>query len=308
VITAPAGSRQTRNDTFLKSEEDIMPLVNLNEVLQKAKSSGYAVGAFNIFDQLSMLSVVEAAAEMRSPVVIQVLPPVVRQFGTGSIARWAKALAEDRPEIPIVLHLDHGRDLDMVGDCIEKGWNSVMIDASDQTLEKNIALTRKVIERARRAGVTVEGEVGCIFSVDEKQKVREKDEHLADTDACRLYCGETRVDALAPAIGTAHGLYKDKPNLKCDRLLEISSSSNAFIVIHGGTGLTTEDFQRLIRCGASKINIATQIYMEYCQTMRQFVDEYPENSDPGKFFAVVRENMKQRVKAFIRVFGCEGKV
>jgi fructose-bisphosphate aldolase, class II len=284
-----------------------MPLVSLKQVLPQAKSTGYAVGAFNIFDQLCMQSVVEAAVEMNSPVIIQVLPPVVRQFGSKSIAYWARALSEEHPKIPMVLHLDHGRDLSMVSECIDNGWNSVMIDASDQALERNITVTQEVIDKARRAGVTVEGEVGCIFSVEEKQEIREKAEHLASTDACQLYCNETTVDALAPAIGTAHGLYKDKPNLNCERLQEIAISLDAFLVIHGGTGLTSEDFHRLIHCGANKINIATQIYMEYCQTMRGFTKDHPHSNDPGEFFAIAGASIKATVKKFINIFGCAGK-
>ncbi len=285
-----------------------MPLVNLREILQKAASGAYAVGAFNIFDQLCMQAVVDAAVALKSPLIIQVLPPVVRQFGSRSIAAWARTLADLHPEIPMVLHLDHGRDRAMVAECIHSGWTSVMIDASDRALGDNIELTRQVIDKARRAGVTVEGEVGCIFSVEESREIREKKENLADTDACRLYCAETQVDALAPAIGTAHGLYRDKPNLDCGRLRAIRAALKAFLVIHGGTGLTPEDFRQLIECGANKINIATQLAVEYCRTLRQFATGHPDSNDPGEFFALVRHTITETVKGFIQVFGSAGKV
>jgi len=284
-----------------------MPLVTLKEILPKARNEGYAVGAFNIFDQLSMKSVVECAGRLKSPVILQVLPPVVRQFGSRGIAWWAKALAMEHEDIPMVLHLDHGTDLHMIQECIQNDWNSVMIDASTQPLETNIHLSREVMAMAAASGVSVEGEVGCIFSVNERQEIREKDEHLASVNACRVYCQDASVHALAPAIGTAHGLYKDKPNLNCGRLEEIGNSVNAFLVIHGGTGLSPEDFRNLIRAGASKINIATQIYMEYMKTLREFGRDEPECSDPGRFFSVAQENIEARVKELMEIFGCVGR-
>lgn len=182
-----------------------------------------------------------------------------------------------------------------------------MIDASAHPFKTNVEMTRQVIEKAHKAGVTVEGEVGCILSVNENQLVRESDAHLAKVDTCREYCSETGVDAVAPAIGTAHGLYKDKPNLNCERLKEIVNAMEAFAVIHGGTGLSQSDFRNLIESGASKINIATQIYMEYMKTLRDFSKSNPESNDPGEFFSVSEERISDTVKGFIEIFGCAGK-
>ena len=282
-------------------------MVDLKGVLEKARTEGYAVGAFNVVDQLCMKAVAKACYETGSPVIIQVLPPVIRQFGPRSIAYWARALSEDYPGIQMVLHLDHGTDLQMISECIDHGWNSVMIDASAQSFKTNVEMTRQVLEKAHMAGVTVEGEVGCIFSVDEKQSVRENDAHLAQVNDCRQYCDETGVDALAPAIGTAHGLYKDKPNLNCGRLEEIANIVDAFLVIHGGTGLGATDFRNLVGSGANKINIATQIYMEYMKTLRDFAKSNPESGDPGEFFSVVEERISHTVKGFLEIFGCMGK-
>ena len=282
-------------------------MVDLKGVLEKARNEEYAVGAFNIVDQLCMKAVVKACFETESPLIIQVLPPVVKQFGSRSIAYWARALSEDHPKIPMVLHLDHGTDPQMISDCIDHGWNSVMIDASTQPFKTNVEMTQQVLEKAHKAGVTVEGEVGCIFSVDERQSVRESDVHLAKVDVCREYCVETGVDALAPAIGTAHGLYKDTPNLDCGRLEEIADAVEAFLVVHGGTGLSRSDFRNLVGSGANKINIATQIYMEYMKTLRDFAKFNPESSDPGEFFSVVEERISNTVKGFLEIFGCMGK-
>jgi tagatose 1,6-diphosphate aldolase GatY/KbaY len=284
-----------------------MPLVSLNAVLPQARAGAYAVGAFNIFDFLCMQSVVAAAVELGSPVILQVLPPVVDKFGCRPIAAWAKALAEEYPQVPLVLHLDHGRELAMIEDCIRAGWSSVMIDASDKPLNENIDLTRAVTAKAHAASVSVEGEVGCILTGQDAVEVRESAANLAQIDSCELYSGETTVDALAPAIGTAHGLYKEVPNLDCDRLRRIVATVGIPVVIHGGTGLSTEDFRRLIACGASKINIATQIYMTYMQSLERFAADYPGGNNPLAFFEQAGQDIRETVKSFIRIFGCQGK-
>ncbi len=284
-----------------------MPYVTMKEVLAKAKKEKYAVGAFDIFDQLSMKAVVEAAAETKSPVIIQVLPPVVDYFGAGTIAGWARQLADDYARVPMVLHLDHGRKIEMVYQCIDAQWGSVMMDASDRPLDENISVTRKVVEKAHAAGITVEGEIGCIFSVDEKKEVREKEDNLASVPSCSRYFQETGIDALAPAIGTAHGLYKDVPRIDYSRLEEIGRAVNLPMVIHGGTGLTDQDFRTLVKSGAAKINIWTQICIEFCDAMRAFAKTDPPSNDPIAFTRIAAERIRKRTTEFIRVFGSEGK-
>jgi ketose-bisphosphate aldolase len=244
---------------------------------------------------------------LKSPVILQVLPPVVAQFGSRPISAWARSLSEDHPHLPMVLHLDHGRDLAMIRRCIEDGWSSVMIDASDRPLDENIKLTQAVIAQARAAGVSVEGEVGCILTGQDAVELRECASNLAQVDSCQFYTGETAVDALAPAIGTAHGLYKEAPNLDCDRLRRIVATVEIPVVIHGGTGLSAEDFRRLIACGASKINIATQIYMTYMQCLDRFATAHPGGNNPLAFFEQAGRDIRETVKGFIRIFGCEGK-
>ena len=178
-----------------------MPYVTMKNVLASARKEKYAVGAFDIFDQLSMKAVVEAAAETKSPVIIQVLPPVVDYFGAKTIAGWARLLADDYPRVPMVLHLDHGRKIEMVYQCIDAQWGSVMMDASDRPLDENISVTKKVVEKAHAAGITVEGEIGCIFSVDEKKEVREKEDNLASVPSCSRYFQETGIDTAGVECG-----------------------------------------------------------------------------------------------------------
>lgn len=284
-----------------------MPYVTMKDVLAKAKKEKYAVGAFDIFDQLSMKAVVEAAAETRSPIIIQVLPPVVDYFGARTLAGWAHLLADEYPFVPLVLHLDHGRKIEMVYQCLDAKWGSVMMDASDRPLDENISVTKKVVEKAHAAGITVEGEIGCIFSVDEKKEVREKEDNLASVPSCSQYSQQTGIDALAPAIGTAHGLYKDVPKIDYRRLEEIGKTVDLPMVIHGGTGLTDQDFRTLVKSGAAKINIWTQICIEFCDAMRGFVQTNPPSMDPIAFTRIAADKIKKRTVEFIRIFGSEGK-
>jgi ketose-bisphosphate aldolase len=195
----------------------------------------------------------------------------------------------------------------MIEKCIEDQWTSVMIDASDRPMEENIKITKQVVDKAQSGGVSVEGEIGSIFSVDDSKDFREKPDHLATVESCLTYFEETNVNALAPAIGTAHGLYKDTPSLDFDRLSKISKALEIPVVIHGGTGLTDDDFKELIRQGSRKINIATQICLEYMEAIRDFTRKSPDSSDPLSFFECADERIKASVKQFIELFGSKGK-
>ncbi len=284
-----------------------MPLVPLNKVLEKSREERYAVGAFNVFDPLSMESVVAAAAEMESPVIVQTLPPVVRHWGASALANWAKTLSYRYPGVPVVLHLDHGTDLEVIHECITNGWTSVMIDASRLPLTENISLTKTVIEKAHPFGISVEGEIGSIFSVDDSKELRDAHDYLATVGSCVTYARETAIDALAPAVGTAHGQYRDAPRIHYDRLRGIREALNIPIVIHGGTGLTQEDFQELIRCGVNKINIATQINLEFMGSLRSCVQDRPDSNDPLDLLIHLGGQIRQRVSEFIRIFGSTNK-
>ena len=284
-----------------------MALETLTNVLEKARKEGYAVGAFNVFDHLSMMTVITAAAEMKSPVIVQTLPPVVHHWGARAVAGWARILSHEHEPIPVVLHLDHGQDIGVIHQCIENGWTSVMIDASRHSLEENIRLTKTVVEEAHPRGITVEGEIGAIFSVEDSETLRKATEHLATVESCEAYVRKTAVDALAPAIGTAHGLYTQTPRIDYNRLRCISEALNIPVVIHGGTGLTREDFQELIRCGASKINIATQINLEYMAAVDSYLTSHPHARDPLDLCTDAARQIREKTMEFIGIFGSAKK-
>ena len=196
-----------------------MAIVNVRQMLQEARAGRYAVGAFNILDYNSMRAVVDAAAELRAPVIIQTSVKTVVFWGCEPIIQWYRQLA-GAVSVPVAIHLDHCKDLEVIGECIDHGWTSVMIDASARPFAENLALTQQVVALAAPKDVTVEAEMGAIVGVEDDIHVREQDAHLADPDEAQRFCEAVSLDCFAPAIGTAHGVYKGEPEIAFDRVEE----------------------------------------------------------------------------------------
>ena len=283
-----------------------MSLVAMRELLIKAKAEKYAVGAFNIVDYATLEAVVDAAEQERSPAIIQTsASSTVKYYGYKALVDMATNVV-GKSEMPFALHLDHCKDLEMVFNCIDSGWTSVMYDGSSFAFEVNLENSKKVVEKAHAKGISVEGEIGAVWGVEDDITVDEHQELLADPDKAAQYAQETGVDAFAPAIGTAHGLYKGEPKLDFERLEEIASRVKVPIVIHGGTGLSEEVFRKLISYGAAKINISTQLKIGYFDGFNSYV-EAGRKTDPIELIKHIRETEKEVVKRFIRVFGSSGK-
>ena len=284
-----------------------MALENMRTLLDAAREGGYAVGAFNIVDYATFRGVMEAAEEERSPVIIQTsASSTVKFYGYDALVGLARALAGNSP-VPVALHLDHCKDMDMLKGTIDAGWTSVMIDASTYPFEENVAMTKTVVGWAHPKGVSVEGELGSIKGVEDEIKVEERDAVLADPQKAAEFVERTGIDALAPAIGTAHGLYKGTPDIDFERLKKIVSLVDVPVVIHGGTGLSDDTFRKLISLGAAKINISTQLKLAYMQAFEDFKKENPGKADPIKVQKAIVTAVKDVVKRFMRVFGSSGK-
>ncbi len=284
-----------------------MALENMRTLLDAARKGGYAVGAFNIVDYATFRGVMEAAEEERSPVIIQTsASSTVKFYGYDALVGLARALAGNSP-VPVALHLDHCKDMDMLKGTIEAGWTSVMIDASTYPFEENVAMTKTVVGWAHPKGVSVEGELGSIKGVEDEIKVEERDAVLADPQKAAEFVERTGIDALAPAIGTAHGLYKGTPDIDFERLKKIVSLVDVPVVIHGGTGLSDDTFRKLISLGAAKINISTQLKLAYMQAFEDFKKENPGKADPIKVQKAIVAAVKDVVKHFMQVFGSSGK-
>ncbi|OHB72984.1 MAG: hypothetical protein A2Z25_06215 [Planctomycetes bacterium RBG_16_55_9] len=283
-----------------------MAVVNMREMLKKARRGGYAVGAFNILDYNSMRAVVDAAEALDAPVIIQTSVKTVVFWGYKPIIQWYRQLAGG-VAVPVAIHLDHCKDLEVIRNCIEHGWTSVMIDASTKPFAENLALTRQVVEMAGPKDITVEAEMGAIVGVEDDIHVKEQDAHLANVDEAEQFCSQVALDCFAPAIGTAHGIYKGEPKIAFDRLDQIARRTALPLALHGGTGLSDEVFRRCISLGCAKVNISTQLKYDHIDGFVQYYQNHNSEYNPLKNLAAQYDKLKEGVVRDIELFGSAGK-
>jgi ketose-bisphosphate aldolase len=284
-----------------------MALENMIQMLTNAKENQYAVGAFNILDYNSMKAVVSAAQELNAPVIVQTSVKTIKLWGYSSLVRWIKEIMEF-VKIPVAIHLDHCKDLDVIKNCIKHGWTSVMIDASAKPFEENLVLSKQVVEMAKAKNVSVEAELGEIGGVEDDKVVSDQNAHLADPEKAELFCTELKLDCFAPAIGTAHGIYKGKPQIAFDRLHEIVQRTQVPIALHGGTGLSESVFQKCIELGCSKVNISTQLKHAFVDEFIAYHQLNPKEYEPVNLLKHQFEQIKQEVKEKIKLFGSADRI
>jgi len=248
---------------------------------------------------------VAAAEKEEAPVIIQASQGAIKYAGLNYIVGLVKIAAENT-KVPVALHLDHGTSFEQVVRCIRYGFTSVMVDGSKYSLEENIALTKKVVEIARAVGVSTEAELGKIGGTEDDVSVSDKDAMMTDPKDVEYFVGHTAVDALAVAIGTAHGQYKFKPELDFERLDRIKKLVDIPIVLHGSSGVPDEDIVRAISLGVRKVNIDTNIREAFVKGVRNAVKD-PKEIDPRKLLGPAREEMTNIVRKKIRLFGSQGK-
>lgn len=269
-------------------------LVNLNYVLEKAKKEKYAVGLFNTTDTDMLEAVISAAEELNSPVIIGTAEVLLPAGELKLIAPALRAAAE-RAKVPVVLHYDHGLTFDRCMEALSLGFSSVMFDGSLGGYEENVAQTREMARIAHALGVSIEGEIGHVGNTDDCD-----DESYTTPEEARAFVEATGVDALAIAIGTAHGVYKTKPKLNLDRLAQIRAEIETPLVLHGGSGLSDDDFRNTIANGIRKINICT----EMCVAARE---AYIASANHEILFADAKNAVKNVVKGKMQLFGSSGK-
>ena len=278
----------------------------MSRMLQEARDGGYAVGAFNILDYNSMKAVVAAAEELRAPVIVQTSVKTVVLWGHKPVIAWMRELAGNCT-VPVAIHLDHCKDVEFIGACIKEGWTSVMIDASSKPFEENLALTRTVVGMAKPHGVSVEAELGEIGGVEDDISVAEEDAHLADPDKAEKFCRELKLDCFAPAIGTAHGVYKGEPKISFDRIKEITRRVDVPLALHGGTGLSEDVFKKCISLGCAKVNISTQLKYAFIDSFVNYYRTHETEYNPLKEIQAQFEELKRGVGEKIELFGSAGK-
>ena len=276
-------------------------LVNLNEVLKKAQKAKYAVGLFNTTDTDMLQAVIEAAEESNSPVILGTAE-VLLPYGELKLIAPSVIAAANRANVPVVVHYDHGLTFERCLEALQLGFSSVMFDGSAKAYGQNIEETREIVKIAHAFGASVEGEIG---HVGEAAQGDESLENMYTTVAeAKEYLENTGVDALAVAIGSAHGVYKKKPKLNIERLKEIADAVSVPLVLHGGSGLSDDDFKNTIREGIAKVNIFTDLCLAGERAMKDGAEKklgYLETRN------LKVEYIKEAVKHKMSLFGSVNK-
>lgn len=275
-----------------------MSLVNMKDLLQKAKEGNYAVGSFSVANLEMILGIVKAAEEMNSPIILQIAEVRLNHSPLEIIGPTMLAAAKTA-KVPVAVHLDHGTTLECIEKALELGFTSVMFDGSHLPLEENIEMTKEVIALAKKYGAAVEAEIGCVGgSEDGSVDIAMR---CTSPEQAEEFFTETGVDALAIAIGNAHGFYKEAPELRFDILEAVADKVTVPLVLHGGTGIEPEDFIKCHQKGIKKINIATATFAASERKVR----EGYEKGEIGGYYdlhqreiAGAYENAKKHIEIF----------
>ncbi|WP_219834177.1 class II fructose-1,6-bisphosphate aldolase [Paenibacillus sp. R14(2021)] len=285
-----------------------MAMVSMKDMLNQAVAGRYAVGQFNLNNLEFTQAILQAAEEERAPVILGLSEGYIAYMGGLScIAGIVRSLVDYyRISVPVALHLDHGTSYEVCAEAIHAGFTSVMIDASHHGLEENIRITQKVVREAHRFDVTVEAELGRIGGREDDLVVDEAEAMYAVPEECVRLAKETGIDCLAPALGSVHGPYRGEPRLGFERMEQIGRLTGLPLVLHGGSGLPTEQIRRAISLGTAKINVNTENQMANTAAVRAYLAEHGDEYDPRKYLGAGRDAVKRSVRSKIREFGSSG--
>lgn len=280
-----------------------MSLVTMHELLQDARKRKYAVGGFNVFNFETLGAVMEVAEELKTPLVLGV-PERLFKFVDVETLSAAMVRAAQKSSVPVALHLDHGLSYEGVMRAIRWGFTSVMFDGSHLQLDENLKRTKDITRIAHSLGISVEGELGYVGCYPNAADLTE--ENLVKPDIAAHFVDKTKVDALAVAVGTSHGVYHGTPKLNFSRLNELSNTINVPLVMHGGSRLDKNDYKLAINSGISKVNIATDMSMAAAETLKA---EMSRNSSANyiHLMATVKKGVKDSVRKYMLCFDCISK-
>ena len=279
-------------------------LVNMQEMLLKAKKENYAVPHLNINNLEWTKYILEECQNNNSPVILGVSEGAAKYMGGYHVvANMVKGLLQDlKITIPVALHLDHGKTFKACREAINGGFTSVMIDASKYDLETNIKMVNEVIDLTN--GQTVEAEIGHIGGTEDETS---SEVAYAKVEDCITLVKNTNIDCLAPALGSVHGFYKGEPKLDFEKMEQIKTATNLPLVLHGGTGIPDELIKKAIKHGVCKININTELQDVWNKSVRRFIEENPDVYDPRKIISAGEKNMKEAIKNKIILLGSQNK-
>ncbi len=306
-------------------------LVTGNEILQKAHKEYYGVGAFNFVNYEMLSAIFEAANEANSPIIVQASEGAIKYMGIDMAVGMVKILSQKYAHIPVALHLDHGTTFESCKAAVDAGFTSVMIDASHHPFEENLEETSKVVEMAHSRGVSVEAELGRLMGIEDNISVSEKDAVLVNPKEAEQFVRESKVDYLAPAIGTSHGAFKFKgePKLDFERLQEVKKLTNIPLVLHGASaipeyvkdsflstggdlkgskGVPFEFLKESIKGGINKVNTDTDLRIAFIAEVRKVANADNTQFDLRKFFAPGKEAIKKLIIERMNLLGSSNKI
>jgi ketose-bisphosphate aldolase len=282
-----------------------MPVVPMREILDRAFAERYGVAAINVVDDLSLEAVLAAATDLEAPLIVQTSLKTVKAIGAKPFMAMWRARADAVP-VPVTLHLDHCPDREWISICLREGWNSVLFDGSELDVAENTRQTIEVVAEAERYGAQVEGEIESVLGVEDGVGSDEAGE-VHPVEVSGEFIEATGIYSFAPAIGTAHGLYKAEPHLTPERVTEIVDRHPIPQVLHGGTGLTEAQFSDLIARGCAKVNISTALKIAFVDAHREWLEANPTKKDPPSMLRHVRDAVKEMAEYHIRIFGSAGR-
>jgi len=312
-----------------------MPLVTSTEMFKKAYEGGYAIGAFNVNNMEIVQGITEAARDLDAPLILQVSKGARAYANHTYLIKLVEAAVIECPNVPIVLHLDHGPDFETCKSCIDGGFTSVMIDASGKPFDENIEITRKVVEYAHDHGVVVEAELGTLAGIEDEVNVSAEESSYTRPEEVEEFVSRTGCDSLAIAIGTSHGAFKfkpgTKPQLRFDVLEEVSRRLPGFpIVLHGSSSVPQEFVEKINKFGGNmpgaigvpedqlrhaaelsvcKINIDSDLRLAMTACIREHFAQNPGDFDPRQYLKPARQAIKDMVShKLIHVLGCDHKI
>jgi fructose-bisphosphate aldolase, class II len=287
-------------------------LVHIKDIVPLAKKNGYAIGAFNTANLETTLAIVKAAVAKHSPAIIQVSESTIRYAGIKPITHIVETISKNEAvDVPIALHLDHGKSFHSIAECVNAGFSSIMIDASDLPFDENVFLTKSVVDYTHKRHVWTQGEIGRLMGVEDDIKVKEKDAMYTDPQEAVDFAKKTGVDTLAVAVGQSHGAVNLKQGkaekISIKQLEKISKKVSVPLVLHGASDIAGNQIEEARKLGVSVVNIDTEIRMAFSRSIRQVLEENKDMIDPRKIMAPAMVEMQRVIENKIEMFGSSNK-
>ncbi len=287
-------------------------LVHIKEIVPHARKNKYAIGAFNTVNLETTLAIIRGAVAQQSPVIVQVSESTIKYAGIKAITHVVETIAKNEAvNVPVALHLDHGKGFHSVAECVNAGFSSIMIDASDLPFDENVFLTKSVVDYSHKRGVWVQGEIGRLKGVEDNISVKKREAFMTDPDEAFKFNKQTDVDALAIAIGQSHGIAKMRngvPRISISQLGKISKKVKTPFVLHGASGIPEPQIKKAIDLGVSIINIDTELRMAFSGSLRDTLKKDADEVDVRKIISPAMNAVQEVVEKKIKMFGSNNKV